>query len=71
MPPCSRFTVGVGEKCQERYPYDTPRGSSAQNYRQKFGKGLDARYYALELSGRGALTIDDLEAEVVNKTRRI
>lgn len=71
MPPCSRFTVAVGEKCQERYPYDTPRGSSAQNYRQKFGKGLDARYYALELSGRGALTIDDLEAEVVNKTRRI
>ncbi len=71
MPPCSRFTVAVGEKCQERYPYDTPRGATAQNYRQKFGRGMDARYYALELSGRGALTIDDLEAEVVNKTRRI
>lgn len=71
MPPCSRFVVVAGERCQERYPYDTPRGASAQNYRQKFGRGLDARYYALELSGRGALTIDDLEAEVVNKTRRI
>jgi len=71
MPPCSRFVLAVGEKCQERYPYDTPRGSTAQNYRQKFGRGMDARYYALELSGRGALTIDDLEAEVVNKTRRI
>jgi hypothetical protein len=71
MPPCSRFTVAAGEKCQERYPYDTPRGATAQNYRQKFGRGMDARYYALELSGRGALTIDDLEAEVVNKTRRI
>ncbi len=71
MPPCSRFTVAAGERCQERYPYDTPRGATAQNYRQKFGRGMDARYYALELSGRGALTIDDLEAEVVNKTRRI
>lgn len=71
MPPCSRFTVAVGEKCQERYPYDTPRGATAQNYRQKFGRGMDARYYALELSGRGALTIDDLDFEVIAKTRRI
>jgi hypothetical protein len=71
MPPCSRFAVAVGEKCQERYPYDTPRGATAQNYRQKFGRGMDARYYALELSGRGALTIDDLDFEVIAKTRRI
>lgn len=71
MPPDSTFEVAMGEARDTRYPYQTPRGSAAQNYRQKFGRGLDARYYAFALSGRGALTIDDLDFEVVNKTRRI
>lgn len=71
LPPASVFSVAAGEKCETRYPYCTPRGDTAQNYRQKFGRGLDARYYAFELSGVGDMTIDQLEFDIATKTRRI
>ena len=69
--PSTTFTVLTGEKQENNYPYTTPRGSTAQNYRQKFGRGLDARYYAFQLEGDGELEIDDLDIEVVMRTRRI
>ena len=67
----STFRVYTGEEMDGHYDYETPRGTSAQNYRQKFGRGLDSRYYALELFGQGELTIDDLSVEVVNKKRSV
>ncbi|MBF5006841.1 hypothetical protein [Diaphorobacter caeni] len=72
MGPASTFRVFTGEKLDNSYLYTTPRGATAQNYRQKFGRGLDARYYALEIAGDGEFQMDDLDIEVVAKrTRRI
>lgn len=71
MPPASRFTVYTGEKRQDAYPYTTPRGATAQNYRQVFGKGLRERYYAFEIEGAGELSIDNLEYLIAPSARRI
>ena len=54
----------------DSYAYTTPRGPTAQNYRQKFGRGLDARYYAFGLAGAGDMEIDDLDIEVVMRANR-
>ena len=64
------FTVFTGEKRDDSYAYTTPRGTTAQNYRQKFGRGLDARYYAFGLAGAGDMEIDDLDIEVVMRANR-
>ena len=64
------FTVFTGEKRDDSYAYTTPRGPTAQNYRQKFGRGLDARYYAFGLAGAGDMEIDDLDIEVVMRANR-
>ena len=64
------FTVHTGEKLDSSYAYRSTRGATAQNYRQKFGRGLDARYYAFQVEGNGELEIDDLEIEVVQRARR-
>lgn len=69
--PAATFTVYTGEKSENAYPYTTPRGQTAKNHRQRFGRGLDARYYAFGLSGDGEFEMDDLDIEVVMRTRRI
>lgn len=69
--PATTFTVFTGEKSENQYAYTTPRGATAQNYRQKFGRGLDARYYAFQMEGDGELEMDDLTIEVAPRTRRI
>lgn len=69
--PATTFTVLTGEKLESSYDYTTPRGATAQNYRQKFGRGLDARYYAFQLAGSGELELDDITFEVIPRTRRI
>lgn len=71
MGPAATFTVHTGEKRDNSYAYSTPRGATAQNYRQPFGRGLNARYYAFEIEGDGELAIDDLDIEVNQLTRRI
>ena len=43
-------TLVVGEAGTERYNYATPRSAAAQNYRQLFGKGVNARYVGFGLS---------------------
>lgn len=69
--PACTFTVFTGELRQDAYTYHTPRGQTAQNYRQQFGRGLNARYYAFEVSGNGELAIDDLDFKIDLRTRRI
>ena len=53
------------------YSHTNPRGDDAQNYRQKFGKGIKDRYYAIGASGTGDLTLDNLEFDIAQLTRRI
>ena len=69
--PAAEFTVLTGEKSDNSYTYTTPRGQTAQNYRQIFGRGLDARYYAFAIAGDGEFEVDDLTFEVTPRTRRI
>ena len=68
--PATTFTVFTGEKLDSSYAYTTSRGPTAQNHRQKFGRGLDARYYAFGLAGAGDMEIDDLDIEVVMRANR-
>ena len=65
------MTLLCGEAGSAVYSYSNPRGSSAQNYRQVFGKGVRQRYLALELSGSGPMTMDSLSLDLVELTRRI
>lgn len=69
--PQTALTLHVGERDTATYTYETPRGTTSQNHRQKFGKGNRARYYALSLSGTGVAEIDDVGLDVHTTTRRI
>ena len=61
----------AGEKNPKVYSYSNPRGSKAQNYRQKFGRGIKDAYYALGASGAGVMDLDAIETEIHEMTRRI
>lgn len=65
------ITLRVGEIATKVYTFTTPRGVDAQNYRQKFGLGTKARYFAIEAAGAGAFDSDVLEFNVAQMTRRI
>lgn len=60
---------GVGTS--ESYAYTTPRGEGAQNYRQKVGKGIKARYYAFGLADTAGNYIEidsmDFEAPILKR----
>lgn len=64
-------TLTVGEKGDETYAYTTPRGTAAQNYRQRFGRGIKTRYFGLGLSGAQDFALDTVDLEVDKLTRRI
>lgn len=61
----------VGETGSQSYNYTTPRGPLAQNYRQKFGRGIKTRYYALGVEGSDVFELDALDFEINKLTRRI
>lgn len=61
----------VGETGTESYQYTTPRGAEAQNYRQAFGRGVKARYFAIGVSGTAEFALDSLDFEFNKLTRRI
>ena len=65
------MTLFAGETGAESYAYDTPRGPGAQNHREKFGRGVKSRYFALGWKGDGALALDSIELEINKLTRRI
>jgi hypothetical protein len=67
------LTLYAGEgKQTQAYSYTTPRGELAQNYRQKFGKGIkNHRYYALGSNGSGELVVDTIDFNVAKLSRRI
>ena len=69
--PTETVALTVGEKGDETYAYTTPRGAAAQNYRQKFGRGVKTRYFGLGISGTQDFTLDTVDLEVDKLTRRI
>ena len=64
-------SLHAGEKTPNVYTYATPRGATAQNHRQTFGRGVKERYFALGVSGTNELELDSIEFEVAILTRRI
>ena len=69
--PTLTVTLHAGETGQESYAYSTPRGAGAQNHREKFGRGVKNRYFALGLAGTDALELDSLELEINKLNRKI
>lgn len=69
--PGATVSIYPGESGGNSYSYTTPRGQAAQNYRQQFGRGLKARYFAVGASGTDALELDSLELITDTLSRRI
>lgn len=69
--PSATVTLHAGETGAESYSYTTPRGQAAQSHREKFGRGVKNRYFALGLAGEDALALDSIELEINKSTRRI
>lgn len=64
-------SLHAGEDGAESYEFDTLRGPLARNHREKFGRGVKNRYFALGLTGNGALELDSIELEINKMKRRI
>lgn len=62
-------SLHAGEDGQQAYDFNTLRGTAARNHREKFGRGVKNRYFALGLAGTGALELDSIELEI-NKMKR-
>ena len=71
MGPNDTVTLYAGNKEMNAYKYTTPRGNDIQNHRQKFGRGIKARYFAVGVSGSGPLELDGAEFNLNTLTRRI
>jgi len=69
--PASTITLHAGEGAGVAHAHTTPRGATAQNHRQLFGKGVKARYYSLGAAGTGTLELDELAFDINTMTRRI
>ena len=65
------ITLYAGEKTTKAYKYKTTRGSTAQNHREKFGRGIKARYFAVGANGADVMELDDIEFNIHSLTRRI
>lgn len=71
MGPAATIDLHVGEDGATTFNYATVRSDHAQCYRQKFGRGLSAHYYALGAAGAGMLELDNIEFNTQSSTRRI
>jgi len=71
MGPAATVSIHYGDTGEQSYAYTTPRGVSAQNYRQAFGRGIKSRYYALEVEGDGVLSLDSLLFDIAKMARRV
>lgn len=67
----STVTLLAGETGAAAYDFTTPRGPAAQNHRQRFGKGVKSRYFALALAGDDTFELDAIELDVRKLKRRI
>lgn len=78
MSPGATLTAYAGEGPANAYSYSTPRGSTAQNHRQLFGKGIrapgsnqGARYWAFGGAGSGELDLPSIEFNIATLARRV
>lgn len=71
MGPGADITVDVGEASVAPYTFTTPRGATAQNYRQPLGAGLKSRYYAFGASGSDEFSLDSLSINVAVLARKV
>lgn len=69
--PVTNVTLLVSEADTEAYVYTTPLDDTAKNYRQAFGRGNKARYYAVAADGAGEVTIDSITFNIATLARRI
>lgn len=69
--PATTVSLYPGEPNAKPYTYTTSRDATPQSYRQKFGRGIKERYYALGMAGSGVLELDTIEPEVMKLTRKI
>lgn len=65
------ITLYGGKTGANAYSYTTPRGTDPQNYRQKFGKGIKERYYALGVAGSDEFELSSIELEINTLARSI
>lgn len=71
MGPAATISIHYGDTGEQNYAYTTPRGASAQNYRQPFGRGIKSRYYAFEAEGAGVLSLDSILFDVAKMARKV
>lgn len=67
--PDMTVTLYAGEDGQASYDYHTANGPQARTHREKFARGVTDRYFAIGVSGKGALELADIELEI-NKLKR-
>lgn len=71
MAPAATVSIHFGDTGEQSYAYATPRGASAQNYRQPFGRGIKSRYYAFEAEGSGELSLDSMMFDIAKLARKV
>lgn len=71
MAPAATVSIHFGDAGEQSYAYATPRGASAQNYRQAFGRGIKSRYYAFECEGAGELSLDSMMFDFAKLARKV
>ena len=71
MAPAATVSIHFGDTGEQSYAYATPRGASAQNYRQPFGRGIKSRYYAFEAEGAGVLSLDSILFDIAKSARKV
>lgn len=71
MAPAAQIAIHFGDTASESYAYNTPRDTSAQNYRQEFGRGIKSRYYAFSGQGSGELSLDSINFIIAKLARKV
>lgn len=70
LPTTTKYRVSASDSPSAEYDHYEST-VAMRNHRQKFGRGLKARYIGFGLSGSGELSIDSLELELAVHSRRI
>ena len=72
IPPLTNFTLKIGERADESYSYNNAHDATVQNYRQRFGRGVRARYLSVGMNcAQGSdFEIDTLSMEVETLSRK-
>lgn len=69
--PDMTVTLYAGEDGQTSYAYSTTQGTQAKTHREKFGRGVKDRYFALGLAGSGDLELAGVELETNQLKRKL